>query len=125
MNIMGFSIQDNLKKINSSLTFIDILSLLITFTILSLFAVILNRHAIKNILPVVYTEGKNLYAETRMRNLALAENDPRPFGSKKGKTYTYTWCNGSGNIKQANKVYFKTTQEAEGSGRALSKLCKR
>lgn len=45
------------------------------------------------------------------------------FASRKGKTYTYSWCKGSQAILEKNKIYFTTEEEAKQSGRSLSKMC--
>ena len=48
-----------------------------------------------------------------------------PFGSRYGKTYKYVWCQGSSRISQKKKIYFSSVEDAEISGRTLSKLCKK
>ena len=44
--------------------------------------------------------------------------------SKSGKVYYKPGCFGSNRIKDENKVYFQTEQEAQSLGLALSKTCK-
>lgn len=36
--------------------------------------------------------------------------------SKSGKVYHYPWCPGAARIKEENKIWFQTKQEAEGRG---------
>lgn len=67
--------------------------------------------------PVMYVEGT---VEERG-----SLGDSRPFGSRNGSTYTYSWCQGNDRIKPENKIYFTTVEEAISSGRMLSKLCAR
>lgn len=120
MNIMGFSIQDYLKKINSWLTYADILSLFVVFLGISLFLGYVWHNETKKKEEIIYKES--IIKET---DLVSEKTKGLPFGSKKGKTYTFDWCGGSGNIKVANKIYFTSQEDAEAKGRTLSKLCKR
>jgi len=119
------SIQDYCKKINSWLTGADILSLFVTAVFLSICVgyVTVKQQARKS--EVVYTVG----ARTNESSLSFATNvssaDTRPFGSKNGKTYTYSWCSGSKNIALKNKIYFASESAASATGRTLSKLCKK
>ncbi len=119
---MGFSIQDYLKKINSWLSFTDIASLCMTLTVLILFLWYLSEAAAKNRVPVVYQVGN---AQLTQREGVFGDSETMAFGSKNGKTYTYSWCGGSGNIKPTNKIFFTSPTDAEAKGRTLSKLCKK
>lgn len=110
---MGNSIQDYLKKINSSITIPDVLSLFATLVILS-GTLLYAKVTAPDPLPVRYIYGELNTSET-------GEN--LPFGSKSGKTYTYSWCGGSSSILPKNKVYFTSEQDAIAKGRILSKLC--
>ena len=118
---MGHSIQEYCKKINRQLTFIDIGSLLLTLSVtVGLVAYISNEQKRKKV-EVVYHEVKTESSKVS------GEKDvsSKPFGSKKGKTYTFTWCQGANKILPVNKIYFASPEEAERSGRTLSKLCKK
>lgn len=44
--------------------------------------------------------------------------------SKSGKVYYTADCSGSNRIKDENKVYFQTKEEAQSVGLTLSKTCK-
>ncbi|MCX6756830.1 MAG: hypothetical protein NTW35_01575 [Candidatus Nomurabacteria bacterium] len=118
MNIMGSSIQDYAKKINSKLSFWDILSVLITTLFLAIFTVFLYIKKEKENIPVSYISNSE-------NSTGLIEKDSRPFASINGKTYTFSWCGGSNNISEKNKVYFIDEQNAKNSGRVLSKLCQK
>jgi hypothetical protein len=118
---MGFSIQDYLKKINSSLSFIDILSLLVLFLGIALFAGYIWHIQSQSPTEVVYRENAAALPEV----VSSTVDDNRPFGSIKGKTYTFNWCQGSNRISLKNKIYFGSEEEAKGVGRTLSKMCKR
>jgi hypothetical protein len=118
---MGLSIQDYLKKINSQLTFIDILSLFITCVFLIILAGYIFHIQQKSTEPLVYREGAY---ENSLKVGEKSSLDPsKPFGSSKGKTYTFSWCQGASRISEKNKVYFGSEEEAKQSGRTLSKLC--
>ncbi len=115
---MFHSIQDFLKIINSRLTGLDIVSILVTVVFLSCFAIYLHEKREGLNIPVSYiskTSGEVMGYST----------DSRPFASVNGKTYTFSWCGGSSNISAKNKVYFESEVAAQNSGRTLSKLCQK
>lgn len=118
MNIMGSSIQDYAKKINSKLSFWDILSIFVTTLALSVFAIFLYIKKGRENIPVSYISNSE-------NNGIIDKTDSRPFASRQGKTYTFSWCGGSNNISEKNKIYFENEDIAKSSGRALSKLCQK
>lgn len=115
---IGSSIQDYCKKINSRLTFTDICSLFLTLVALISLVLFLSYKERLQYKDIVYKEGEmEVVQETIKSN--------QPFGSKKGKTYTFSWCQGSSRILPSNVVYFSSEKDAVDSGRTLSKLCKK
>jgi hypothetical protein len=44
--------------------------------------------------------------------------------SKNGTKYHYVWCSGASTIKEENKVYFNTKEEAEAAGYKPASNCK-
>lgn len=112
---MGHSIQEISKKINSTLSVFDVVSLVLTAVILTATVFFLSYNEKANRPPVVYRESNIAVPST------LAET--KPFGSKNGTTYTFSWCRGGSTTKPENKVYFKDVESAEKAGRTLSKLC--
>jgi hypothetical protein len=74
---------------------------------------------------ILYHEGLYEDVQSKDQNIPNGSNDIRPFGSAKGKTYTFSWCQGSTRISSKNKIYFGSEEEAKGVGRRLSKLCKK
>lgn len=114
---MGHSIQEYLKKINSRLSFYDAVSAAITALFLVFSALYLFWLFYSKQVPVVYR------TETAKDN--AQQPDSRPFGSRNGATYTYSWCGGSDRIKLENKIFFENATFAERSGRSLSKLCQK
>lgn len=113
---MGFSIQENLKKINSRLSVFDCIS--VVFTVLLLVFLAFQLHI-----------REESFKQSPVYRISATQNKKEeaslPFGSKNGTTFTYSWCQGSGQIKEENKVYFKSAEQAERSGRTLSKLCQK
>ena len=114
---MWLSIQEIIKKINSKLSYLDCLSILCTalFLVFLTFYLQIKSESLQK--PVIYRAFSGP-AET-------APKDTQPFGSKSGTTYTFSWCQNAGQTKEVNKVYFKSSQEAEKAGRTLSKLCQK
>jgi hypothetical protein len=110
-----YSIQEYLKKINSSISLGDCLSLLTTTVILLGAAYYFYYMSKISQSPVIYDSP---FVQ------AVAKIDERPFASKLGKTYTFDWCQSASTILEKNKLYFKDEIEAQSSGRTLSKLCK-
>lgn len=117
---MGHSIQEIGKYINSRLSFYDCLSIFSTAAICLVFAFFIHYKQNSAVVPVLYRESSESNPTVKGVN-----STGLPFGSKNGKTYTFSWCQGASQIKLANKIYFKTTVEAERTGRTLSKLCQK
>jgi hypothetical protein len=115
---MWHSIQENLKIINSKLSVFDCTSLGATALLFCGFVLFLDiqKEAIRK--PVLYIPSDSQAA-------LAAPRDSRPFGSKSGTTYTFSWCQGSAQIKAANKIYFASEDAAKAQGRTLSKLCQK
>jgi hypothetical protein len=71
-------------------------------------------------------EVNEIIYQTSITNHDLvSQTNSKPFGSKHGKTFTFSWCSGSDRILIKNKIYFSSSEEALASGRSLSKLCKK
>ena len=51
--------------------------------------------------------------------------DTRVVTSKNSDKYHYTWCAGAKRIKEENKVWFNSSQEAEGRGYTLAGNCEK
>lgn len=113
---MAFSIQQHVAKINSRISGMDAVSLAISALIVLIFALFLVSRQEGQVRGAAYYENED---ET------IEGEDLRPFASRNGPTYTYAWCQGADQIKKENIVYFANAEEAERSGRTLSKLCQR
>lgn len=117
MFIRNHSIQDYLKNINSSLSVLDCVTVSVVFFILLFGTVVIYK---KNL-----SEKKDgVYHEVTDITTASSYSASLPFGSRKGATYTFSWCSGSSRILEKNRVYFQSEAEAKALGRRLSKLCK-
>lgn len=119
---MGHSIQEYCKKINRELTIIESISPWITFFAIVTVCVFLSIERKESLKPVLYTKGNEKTSVETSQNEAMKW---RPFASKNGTTYTFSWCQGSGRIADKNKIVFSSKEEAEKSGRVLSKFCKK
>lgn len=115
---MDSSIQEKLKKINSAITFADIVSLLLTALVLGLLCLYLYQKERDSYVPVTYEKSSS-------RSTVEVPGVTRPFASKNGTTYTFSWCQGATMIKEANRIYFSSEEEAQASGRKMSLLCKK
>jgi hypothetical protein len=122
---MGPSIQDYCKKINSGLTFTSIFSVFLVVVFLAGLIMYIYHQESSLKKPILYTEAIDVKASESISDSFAQGNNSRPFGSSKGKTYTFAWCQGSDRILEKNKVYFTSENQAVASGRTLSKLCKR
>jgi hypothetical protein len=112
---MGHSIQDYLKKINSRLSLLDAISVAVTAIFLVAASISFSWISREKQQPALYLRA-GISAEA-------PEADIRPFGSRNGTTYTFSWCQGGERIQPENKIYYLTKEEAEMAGRRLSKLC--
>ena len=75
------------------------------------------------------------YAETTSANVLNATDDfvkeDTPIsqgglliGSKNGSKYHFPWCSGAQRIKESNKIWFESKEEAERAGYEPAKNCK-
>jgi hypothetical protein len=65
------------------------------------------------------------HESTTDRSKALSPSETKPFfASSNGSKYYYIGCSGGKTIKQENKIYFTTKEEAERAGYELSTSCK-
>lgn len=122
---MWLSIQDYCKKINRKITITDIVSLSVTVVFLLGCVVFLSLAEKKSAHKVVYKEADGALDDVQALTSSYVSPTGAPFGSKKGKTYTFSWCRGSGTILDKNKIYFSSEEEAKNTGRTLSKLCQK
>jgi hypothetical protein len=71
-----------------------------------------------------------LAAPVGAKAAASEELPPPPSGggqyvaSKSGKSYHLPWCSGAKQIKESNKIYFDSKEEAEAAGYSPAKNCK-
>ncbi len=112
------SIQDYCKKINSRITYFDIASIAVVLIGIAVLVTYFHNEEQKMYKDVIYQEGSRTVVDVQ-------KDSNQPFGSKTGTTYTFSWCQGSTRIKEKNKIFFSSEEDAEKEGRTLSKLCKK
>ncbi len=82
--------------------------------------------------PVTITEGReqkaDVYSATGIKKAGLKPStapvlDKRVVASKNSDKYHFTWCSGAKRIKEENKIWFNSAQEAESRGYTLAGNC--
>lgn len=111
-------IQETLKKINSKITTIQIMSLLVTLLLIISFYFYLYFTISTNSKPLIYRESEGV-SQVNLNEKSTI------FASINGTTYTFSWCQGANKIKEENKIFFSSEEEAIKYGRRLSKMCGR
>ena len=114
-------IQERLKKINSQISTELLVSLCTTTTIFIFFIFYIVYFKENDNKTLIYNEKTEQLATSKQQK---ENTDTQIFASVNGKTYTFSWCSGSDKIKESNKIFFKSEEEAVATGRTLSKLCK-
>lgn len=109
-------IQETIKKINRQIDKTSLLSFSVTIILLIIFTFYINSQIKGDNTPVNYIENSNI-------NTIIKTNKTNIWASVNGITYTYSWCSGANNIKEVNRIYFASDEEAINSGKRLSKLC--
>lgn len=61
-------------------------------------------------------EVKNSTEEPTLNSTQTTQNEKQIVASKNGETYYYVWCSGANRIKEENKIYFNSKEEAEKAG---------
>lgn len=79
----------------------------------------LSKETVSEGLKIEYT-APNLEANVTEATFA----DKNFFASKRGSKYYSLGCSGGKTIKEGNRVYFETKEEAEKAGYELSNTCK-
>ena len=68
---------------------------------------------------------KNVTEKMLEQNLGNISNSQKIFvASRNGKKYYYAWCESANVIKEANRIWFSTKDEAEKSGYQPAANCK-
>ncbi len=76
-------------------------------------------------LRVEYTNNEaSIIKSTNMPKSTLKQTSNTFFASSKGTKYYSLTCSGGKTIKQENRVYFDTREEAESAGYELSASCR-
>ena len=73
-----------------------------------------------NLKADIYSATKTETIDNKAQTKVL---DTRVVASKNSDKYHYTWCAGAKKIKEENKVWFSSAQEAESRGYTLAGNC--
>jgi len=72
---------------------------------------------------VLYVNENSKSPEKSKNSISVNNNNKDFFASNRGSKYYPVGCSAGKNIKQANRVYFATGEEAEKAGYELSSSC--
>ncbi len=79
-----------------------------------------NKEPIEITMPdtvnTIYEEGKDGYNSASKEKASIVSIQGKYVASKNGTAYHYPWCPGALKIKEVNKVWFNTKEEAEKAG---------
>ena len=114
-------IQERLKKINSQILTELLISVYFTTVLFIFFTFYIVYFNETNSKPLIYKEKVEQMTISKQQQ---GNPNTKIFASVNGKTYTFSWCSGADKIKEINKIFFKSEEEAITTGRTLSKLCK-
>jgi hypothetical protein len=67
---------------------------------------------------------ENLGAIGAVSNISQSSSAGSLVASKNGTKYHFPWCSGAQRIKDANKIWFSTREEAESAGYTPASNCK-
>ncbi len=115
---MNKSITETLKKINTEITFLDIIIIIFNIFLISAFLIykIKVSDYFSNTEDFQYIKSNIILNEENTKSLHFI------YASKRGKKYYFYNCKSS--IKEANKIYFDSEASAQKAGYTLSKTCK-
>ncbi|MBI2056242.1 MAG: hypothetical protein HYT37_02585 [Candidatus Sungbacteria bacterium] len=68
-------------------------------------------------------EEKNTTSEGRESSAIINSTQGRYVASKSGSAYHFPWCPGAQKIKEANKIWFNSKEEAEAKGYKAAGNC--
>jgi len=68
-------------------------------------------------------ESQDLKVSENLEDKDKKQNEILFVASKKGKVYHFPWCPGAKAIKEDNKIYFSSREEAEKAGYRPAKNC--
>ena len=74
--------------------------------------------------PVAFTQKAAVAGDTTTQRLETPSTTAQYVGSKNGTKYHALWCPGASQIKDENKVFFNSKEEAVASGYAPATNCK-
>lgn len=69
-------------------------------------------------------ERVSLDSESQEGNVVISQPNKLFVASKNGTKYHYPWCSGAQSIKEENKIWFSSKEEAEKAGYQPASNCK-
>ena len=117
---MRLSIQDFVRKINSYLLYLFPISWIALFALCSLLFLLYTL-----VILTVSAPERHAFVLTKGQGVKKEEIATRlPYvASKTGKKYYESLCSAVKRIKEKNRVYFASEEEAKASGREKSAQC--
>lgn len=115
---MDKSITETIKKINRELNSYELVSIFITLLIISLFLIYKIKEQNKLLIKdnIIYEKSNYSFLKNNKNTIKYI------YASKRGKKYYFFNCKST--IKEENKTFFNTEEEALKAGYTLSKTCK-
>ncbi len=129
-----FNLSDKIKKVNSSILLrvknkikpVEneiFIALIIIFSAFIIFGLI-NLYGIrKEKMPITIGSSTTLGVKN-LTGAANSQTEKMFVASKNGAKYYYPWCGGVSRIKEENKVWFSTKEQAEKAGLTPAANCK-
>lgn len=112
------SLQENIKNIKSNYPFLDYIVVLCAIGIsflLGQMSFIMTNHE-----PIVFIEGPE--TDQKVPVIDTISDNKSIYASRSGTKYYYVWCN-ENRIKDGNKVWFSSSEEAKSKGYEKAKNC--
>jgi hypothetical protein len=105
-----------------------IVSIVILVSICSFYLGRLSKETTTNGLKIEYNSQETSVLPKNIQNPSISEKinnngEGSYFASKRGKKYYTFGCSAGKTIKQENKIYFQTSNEAEKAGYSLASSC--
>jgi len=138
-----FNLSDKLKEVNSSISLrvknkikpieseifiiaIIIFSAFIIFGLIKLYEIRKEKTpiTIDSSASLDFTRDKPLGVKNSTDGAANSQGEKLFVASKNGAKYYYPWCSGVSRIKEENKVWFATKEQAQKAGFTPAANCK-
>ena len=112
------SLQENIKNIKSYYPFLDHVVVLCAICLSFLLGQM--SYSMTNHEHIVFIEGEEI--DQKEPDAVTVSGNKSIYASRSGTKYYYVWCNES-RIKEGNKVWFGSSEEAKSKGYEKAKNC--